>query len=107
MFETPLVYGCEISARMCLLTPEKNDSADPLDDYATVNGTYRWIHIVIGNDQQFHKQESVLTGLTYRIVRNGSLFYCTSNDRCRGSEVNETMNVVAVIQGKRLGQDEQ
>ncbi|CAI8046174.1 hypothetical protein GBAR_LOCUS25519 [Geodia barretti] len=99
--ETPFVYGCESSASMCLFPPEWNTSHALYG--VSVDDLYHWVLIVIGNNQQFHNQESCLEGLTYTIVRNGSLFYCISNRTCSYGEVNETMNVVAVIQGKRLG----
>ena len=106
--ETPHVYGCESSAMMCLFPPPKRNISHTLDEVSKGDDLYHWVLIVIGNNQQFHKQESFLEGLTYTIVRNGSLFFCTSNNRtCSDSEINETMNVVAVIQGKQLGQDEQ
>ena len=103
IFETPLVYGCLEGTRMCLIPPTRT-MAHPYDDHELV-GDYQWVNIAIANDAQFAGNISVLKAFNYIIVRNGSLFYCSNYINCNKGEINETLNVIAVVLEKGPGED--
>lgn len=78
-YQTPIVYGCEPDAEVCVW-PNSTSGTDEVHINASTNG-YKYAYVFIKNVSDFDGKDPALEWFHNLGVDNGTLIYC-AHRRC-------------------------